>query len=164
MVRHPGNYSKATHGGSASYIKSISFSKDTGEIVDGESLELDVGKILEEEKYDGYYSIVTCELEISDRDMRETYRGLARIEDIFKVSKSELEARRLMFGQTGTYGNISPPALQRWCWLSCWNNNLGTNTRWGSFWISSGNTIVYKSTQIFTNSFIMMRFSKHAVK
>lgn len=93
MIRHPANYTKATHGGSASYIKNISFSKDTGEIVDGETLELDEEKILEEEKYDGYYSIVTSELGMSDREMRETYRGLARIEDTFKVSKSELEAR-----------------------------------------------------------------------
>lgn len=93
MIRHPANYTKATHGGSASYIKNISFSRDTGEIVDGENLELDEAKILEEEKYDGYYSIVTSELKMSDREMRETYRGLARIEDTFKVSKSELEAR-----------------------------------------------------------------------
>ena len=93
MIRHPANYTKATHGGSASYIKNISFNKDTGEIVGGEALELDEEKILEEEKYDGYYSIVTSELGMSDREMRETYRGLARIEDTFKVSKSELEAR-----------------------------------------------------------------------
>lgn len=93
MIRHPANYTKATHGGSASYIRNISFSKETGEIVNGENLELDETKILEEEKYDGYYSIVTSELKMSDREMREIYRGLARIEDTFKVSKSELEAR-----------------------------------------------------------------------
>ena len=93
MIRHPANYTKATHGGSASYIKNISFNKDTGEIVNGESLELDEEKIREEEKYDGYYSIVTSELAMSDRKMREIYRGLSRIEDTFKVSKSELEAR-----------------------------------------------------------------------
>ena len=93
MIRHPANYTKAPHGGSASYIKNISFNKDTGEIVNGESLELDEEKIREEEKYDGYYSIVTSELSMSDRRMREIYRGLARIEDTFKVSKSELEAR-----------------------------------------------------------------------
>ena len=93
MIRHPANYTKATHGGSASYIKNISFNKDTGEIVDGESLELDEEKIREEEKYDGYYSIVTSGLAMSDRQMREIYRGLARIEDTFKVSKNELEAR-----------------------------------------------------------------------
>lgn len=93
MIRHPANYTKATHGGSASYIKNISFSRDSGEIVDGKNLELDMEKIADEEKYDGYYSIVTSELTMSDREMRKIYRGLARIEDTFKLSKSELESR-----------------------------------------------------------------------
>lgn len=93
MIQHPQNYSKATHGGSASYVKNISFNKETGEIVDGQSLELDQAKIEEEAKYDGYYSIVTSELGMDDRELRKIYRGLARIEDTFKVSKSELEAR-----------------------------------------------------------------------
>lgn len=93
MIRHPQNYTKATHGGSASYIKNISFSRDTGEIVNGTELELDSEKILEEEKYDGYYSIVTSELQMDDRKMREIYRGLSRIEDTFKLSKTEFEAR-----------------------------------------------------------------------
>ena len=47
--------------------------------------------IKEEEKYDGYYSIVTFELNMSDSELREKYRGLAKIEDTFKVTKSELE-------------------------------------------------------------------------
>lgn len=93
MIQHPQNYGKATHGGSASYVKNISFNKETGEIVDGQSLELDQAKIEEEAKYDGYYSIVTSELGMDDRELRKIYRGLARIEDTFKVSKSELEAR-----------------------------------------------------------------------
>lgn len=93
MILHPQNYSKATHGGSASYVKNISFNRETGEIVDGQSLELDQAKIEEEAKYDGYYSIVTSELGMDDRELRKIYRGLVRIEDTFKVSKSELEAR-----------------------------------------------------------------------
>ena len=44
-------------------------------------------------KYDGYYSIVTSELNMSDKELRRVYRGLARIEDTFKISKSELESR-----------------------------------------------------------------------
>ena len=54
---------------------------------------LDEAKIDEEEKYDGYYSIVTSELKMSDHEMRETYRGLARIEETFKISKTEFESR-----------------------------------------------------------------------
>ena len=93
LIRHPKKYDKVTSAGSAAYVLNISFSKDTGEIVEGMALELDLEKIKEEEKYDGYYSIVTSELKMSDMEMREIYRGLIRIEDTFKVSKSEFASR-----------------------------------------------------------------------
>ncbi|MBS3950389.1 MAG: hypothetical protein KGZ53_07010 [Peptococcaceae bacterium] len=38
--------------------------------------QFDSGKVAEEEKYDGYYSIVTSELDMSDAEVIETYRGL----------------------------------------------------------------------------------------
>ena len=50
-------------------------------------------KILEEEKYDGYYSIITSELNMSDTELRRKYRGLAKIEETFKITKSELDGR-----------------------------------------------------------------------
>ena len=71
----------------------IAFDKNTGEIVEGKALELDLAKIEEEQKYDGYYSIVTSELKMSDIEMREIYRGLIRIEDTFKISKTEFDSR-----------------------------------------------------------------------
>ena len=93
LIEHPQNYTRVTTAGSASYIKNISFDKTTGEIVDGKALSLDKEKILEEEKYDGYYSIVTSELTMSDLEMRDIYRGLALIEDTFKISKSDFDSR-----------------------------------------------------------------------
>lgn len=93
MILNPFKYNQSTHGGSASYIKNIHFSKTTGEIVNGQHLELNVEKIIEEEKYDGYYSIVSSELNMSDQELREIYGGLSRIEDTFKVTKSELKSR-----------------------------------------------------------------------
>lgn len=93
LIKHPKKYDKVTSAGSAAYVRNISFSKDTGEIVEGKTLELDLEKIKEEEKYDGYYSIVTSELKMSDMEMREIYRGLIRIEDTFKISKSEFSSR-----------------------------------------------------------------------
>ncbi len=93
LIKNPKKYDKITSAGSAAYVRNISFSKDTGEIVEGKSLELDLEKIKEEEKYDGYYSIVTSELTMSDEEMREIYRGLIHIEDTFKISKSEFDSR-----------------------------------------------------------------------
>lgn len=93
LIKHPRKYTKVTAAGSASYILNIAFDKKTGEVVNGKELILDTDKILEEEKYDGYYSIVTSELDMSDHKMRDVYRGLAKIEDTFKVTKSCLSSR-----------------------------------------------------------------------
>jgi hypothetical protein len=93
LIAHPKKYDKVTSAGSAAYVKNISFNKTTGEIVDGTDLSLDMEKIAEDEKYDGFYSIVTSELEMSDHEMRDIYRGLAKIEDTFKISKTEFSAR-----------------------------------------------------------------------
>jgi len=49
--------------------------------------------VAEEEKYDGYYAIVTSELDMSDAEVIETYRGLWEIEETFRITKSTLEAR-----------------------------------------------------------------------
>ncbi len=93
LIKYPKKYDRITAKGSASYILNIAFDKTTGEIVEGKTLELNMDKIKEEEKYDGYYSIVTSELGMSDHEMHEVYRGLARIEDSFKVTKTYLETR-----------------------------------------------------------------------
>ena len=93
LINHPKKYDRITAKGSSSYIRNIAFDKSTGEIIEGRELLLDLEKIQEEEKYDGYYSIVTSELKMSDEKMRDTYRGLARIEDSFKVTKTCFESR-----------------------------------------------------------------------
>lgn len=93
LIKHPKKYDRVTAKGSASYILNLSFDKSTGEIVEGKTLELDMEKIKEEEKYDGYYSIVTSELDMRDLEMRDVYRGLSRIEDSFKVTKTHFESR-----------------------------------------------------------------------
>lgn len=93
LIAHPKKYDRVTAAGSGAYVQNIAFDKSTGEIVDGRELLLDLDKIAEEEKFDGYYSIVTSELNMSDYEMRDTYRGLAKIEETFKISKSEFESR-----------------------------------------------------------------------
>lgn len=93
LIKSPKKYDKVTSAGSASYILNIAFNKNTGEIVEGKNLELNLEKIEEEKKYDGYYSIVTSELNMSDLEIREVYRGLINIEDTFKISKTEFDSR-----------------------------------------------------------------------
>ena len=93
LIKHPKKYDRITSAGSAAYILNIAFDKSTGEIVDGKNLELDLTKIREEAKYDGYYSIVTSELNMSDFEMRDVYHGLSKIEETFKISKTEFSSR-----------------------------------------------------------------------
>lgn len=93
LIKHPKKYDKVTSAGSAAYVSNISFDKNTGEIVNGKALELNLEKIENEQKYDGYYSIVTSELNMTDSEMRDIYRGLIRIEDTFKISKTEFDSR-----------------------------------------------------------------------
>jgi len=93
LIKNTKKYDKVTSAGSASYVKNIAFDKTTGEIIADKALLLDTEKIAEEEKYDGYYSIVTSELGMGDLEMRDIYRGLARIEETFKISKTDFSSR-----------------------------------------------------------------------
>lgn len=94
LAKNPGSYTRATSHGAAKYVKKIDYDKDTGEILTSSSvLELDEKKLREEEALDGYYVLVTSEMDKSDDEIIDIYRGLWRIEESFKVTKSELEAR-----------------------------------------------------------------------
>lgn len=93
LIAHPKKYTQVTARGTAAYINNIKFDKKTGEVLDGLDLSLKLDKIEEEEKYDGYYSIVTSELNMTDKELRKRYRGLSKIEETFKITKTELETR-----------------------------------------------------------------------
>lgn len=92
LIKNPGKYNRATSVGAAGYVINLEFDKKTGVILERE-LKLDREKIKEEEKLDGYYAIVTSEVEMSDNEIIEAYKGLWRIEDSFRVTKTEFKAR-----------------------------------------------------------------------
>ena len=96
LIKNPQKYNRITANGSAAYVNNIKFDKSTGAIADGLNLSLKLDKIAEEEKYDGYYSIVTSELDMTDQELRNKYRGLAKIEETFKITKSELNTRPVL--------------------------------------------------------------------
>jgi len=93
LIANPGKYTRATSHGAAGYVQNIQFVKETGEIPDGLQLSMNLDKIAEEKKYDGYYSIVTSEKDLSDKEIRDKYKGLWEIEESFKIIKSEFRAR-----------------------------------------------------------------------
>ena len=80
--------------GAAKYIKSTKVDKQTGEIPKLSEMHcLDSDKILEEEKYDGYYAIVTSELNMPNEEILAAYRNLWKIEESFKITKTDLKTR-----------------------------------------------------------------------
>lgn len=95
LVNNPGKYNKSTSYGAAKYVKNLVFDPKTGEILENlkQSLSFDEEKLRQEEKLDGYYAIVTSEWKESDEKIIEIYRGLWKIEESFKVTKSDFEAR-----------------------------------------------------------------------
>lgn len=102
LIAHPEKYSRATGYGAAKYVKNAVFDKETGEIVlnKGTNLSLNEDIIREEEKYDGYYAIVTSEYDKTDNEILNIYRGLWEIEETFKITKSELETRPVYVRKT----------------------------------------------------------------
>lgn len=80
--------------GAYKYIKDEYIDKETGEILEkGNYLYIDEDRIAEEEKYDGYYLIVSSELNMPDKEIIERYKGLWKIEESFKITKSQLKSR-----------------------------------------------------------------------
>jgi hypothetical protein len=71
-----------------------SIDKKTGKTVDtGTQLTLDTEKIRQYMELLGYYTIMTSEVDKSDAEVISKYHGLSRIEDSFRITKSDLEGR-----------------------------------------------------------------------
>ena len=76
------------------YLTKMEVDKKTGEIIDTVSkLGLDWDKISEDYGLMGYYTVMTSELDMPDREVIDKYHGLSIIEDAFRVIKSDIEGR-----------------------------------------------------------------------
>ena len=94
LIKDPSKFKQSNSYGAAKYVKNINFDKETGEIITTKGiLSFDDKKLKEEEMLDGYYAIVSSELQLSDDRIIDIYRGLWKIEESFKITKSDLEAR-----------------------------------------------------------------------
>jgi transposase len=95
LIKNPSRYDRAASYGAAKYIKNLVFDKDTGEIMEDAKnlLVFDEEKLKDEAVYDGYYAIVTSEIDMGDNEILDIYHGLWEIEETFKITKSTLETR-----------------------------------------------------------------------
>lgn len=95
LIKNPSRYDRAASYGAAKYIKNLVFDKDTGEVMEDAKnlLVFDEEKLKDEAVYDGYYAIVTSEIDMGDNEIIDIYHGLWEIEETFKITKSTLETR-----------------------------------------------------------------------
>jgi len=94
MIKNPSKYKGILDYGAAGYIKNLKVDKETGEVLSPvDVMFIDEERIKEEEKLDGYYAIITSELDTADIDIVNAYKGLWRIEESFKITKSILGSR-----------------------------------------------------------------------
>ena len=92
LTSNKASYEHAKNYGAARYVKESVIDTETGEIFKT-LISLDENTISDDERYDGYYLIVTSEVDKTEGEIIDIYRGLWRIEESFKVTKSELQAR-----------------------------------------------------------------------
>ena len=85
---------KSEFGESSKFVDFVVANKKTGEIKDDAiCLSINEDKIKKEKELVGYNLIVTSEINIPDKELYATYHNLWRIEESFKVMKSDLDAR-----------------------------------------------------------------------
>ena len=76
------------------FLKKTHADKASGEIVQTSTLlSLDTEKLREYLELMGFYTIMTSEIDKSDEEIIGKYHGLSRIEDSFRITKSDLEGR-----------------------------------------------------------------------
>jgi len=77
------------------YTKENIIDKETGEVLENTKKlrSVDWEKAEKDAMYDGYFCIITSELGYDERKMRQVYGGLWRIEQSFRILKTDLYAR-----------------------------------------------------------------------
>lgn len=93
-LTNPSKYKASNRHGIKKYLKEIEVDTITGEVEDKKTiLKFEQDKYERDVALDGYYALVTSEIDMPDSDIIGRYRGLWRIEDSFRVLKSDLEGR-----------------------------------------------------------------------
>ncbi len=84
------------------YTKEEIIDKNTNQPIDNAKKRriVDMEKALQDEEYDGYFCIITSELDYDERKIRNAYSGLWKIEESFRILKSDLYARPVFLSKS----------------------------------------------------------------
>jgi transposase len=90
-----GNNAYTIKKGFEEYLKEDIINGETGEFIENvkKKRTVDIEKAKADAKFDGYFCIITSELDYGEHDIRRTYGGLWKIEQSFRILKSDLYAR-----------------------------------------------------------------------
>lgn len=101
IINHPDKYTKANAAGAAKYLTHVLFDPTTGKLIKSgaNSLRLDLRRLREEEKLDGYGVITTSELAETDARILELAQALDRMKRIFTIFKGKFPARPSNFSK-----------------------------------------------------------------
>ena len=97
LQKNPENFriTKSQSNNLRKFLKKELINDKTGEIINSKDIKalIDFDKVNNYKESFGYYQIVTSELDMDDKKVIDTYHGLSKIEDQFRVMKSDLETR-----------------------------------------------------------------------
>lgn len=85
---------KSEYGEASKFVDFKAYNKETGEMSeDAIAVSINEAKIEKELMLAGYNLLVTSETKVSDEELYRTYHNLWRIEESFRIMKSDLDAR-----------------------------------------------------------------------
>ena len=94
FLQNLSKYKASNRYGVKKYKKEIEVDMASGEVQDKKKLlQFESDKYEQDLALDGYYALVTSELDMPNEEIIERYRNLWKTEDSFKVLKSNLEGR-----------------------------------------------------------------------
>lgn len=92
-IANPAKLKQSNNKGIKKYLDQYSVDETTGEVNKNIIANFNQKRFDEDENLDGFYLIVTSEKSMNTDEIVRNYRGLWKIEDSFKVIKSDLEGR-----------------------------------------------------------------------
>jgi transposase len=95
LADNPNKFRQSCHTGIRKYINETIIDKKT--LVENKDVKiatsLNQKRLETDEELDGYYLLVTSELELPEKDVIKKYQGLWKIEQTFRITKSDINAR-----------------------------------------------------------------------
>jgi len=94
MLTNPERFRASCRRGGKKYIEMFDIDKETGEKVSlSPFLDIDYEKVEFDAQFDGINVLVTSELEMDDEKIINQYHELSKIEDCFRITKTEFDTR-----------------------------------------------------------------------